>query len=177
MFKVLSKHKFYILSSSFFTLKTFSLLIVLWNLLFYIAATLILLSKTVKNGHYQPPTATPTVVTGTGCTLCLNGNCKLYPFIHLSHTISNNLNNQVYPISQNTSCKTHNYIYALYCSHCTHILILYIGETKNTCHIRVLQHKHNILSYKDLAISNYLNQPDHKISMLQVSSIISLCQS
>ena len=105
----------------------------------------------------------------TGCKPCLTSNCKLCPFIRSSCTISKNLNHQMYPISQNTSCKTRNCIYALHCTRCTHIPTLYIGETKNACHIRFSQHKHNILSHHDSAISNHFNQPDHNISMLQVS--------
>ena len=70
---------------------------------------------------------------------------------------------------KNTSCKIRNCVYALHCTRCTHIPTLYIGETKNACHIRFSQHKHNILSHKDSAISNHFNQPDHNISMLQVS--------
>ena len=105
----------------------------------------------------------------TGCKPCLTSNCKLCPFIRSSCTISNNLNHQIYPISQNTSCKTRNCIYALHCTRCTHIPTVYIGETKNACHIRFSKHKHNILLKKDSVISNHFNQPDHNIFMLQVS--------
>ena len=155
--KVLSKPKSYALPGRLPILKTFLLPIKLWNLLFYNVATPIVSLKTAKNGHYLSPTANPNTMI-TGCKSCLTNNCELCPLIRTTNYITSSQNNQVYPISQNTDCKTHNCMYALHCSLYTHIPTLYIGETKNACHIIFSQHKHNILLHKDSVIPNHFNQ-------------------
>ena len=113
---------------------------------------------------------TDTTIMITGCKPCSQPRCQTCQHMNTTRTISSN-KSDIFLITQNTSCSTHNCIYAIHCSLCSHIPTLYIGETQNSCRDRISKHKYDIKHNADKPVSTHFNLPNHSINNLKVTVI------
>jgi len=123
-----------------------------------------------KKEAFQLSAPSPTNMI-TGCKPCNRPRCQTCKHMRTTHTVCGNQPGDMFLITQNTSCYTHNCIYAIHCNLCPNTPTLYIGETQNSCRERISKHKSDILHNNNKPVSSHFNLPNHTVNNFQVTVI------
>lgn len=126
-----------------------------------------ILFKTLKTRGYSPrflryiksqtlKQLNPTNNTSNGSSPCGQPNCKTCPFITTTSSVKDN-KGKSFPINKPLTCSSSNVIYLIECKSCH---MKYVGQTRNSLHERLIQHRSNI------KLGNSDNRDPKKITLL-----------
>ena len=126
-----------------------------WNLLGKSSTTLELFEHKVIHGHcrcpnlrdqlvhakLKPKLAPQTAISGSITNTCLSKQCRYCPKLNKSGTITSPATGKHFKCCKNFNCSSSNLIYCLHCQHCQ---LLYVGQTKRPFKKRLVEHFSNI---------------------------------
>ena len=101
-------------------------------------------------------------------TKCNHPLCNCCKSIQESNIFTSSTTKHTYTIESNMNCNSTNIIYLITCTYCK---LQYVGQTKRKLKDRLNDHKSNIRTNKQTAISIHLNSTPHDTTHLQIIPI------
>ena len=95
---------------------------------------------------------------------CLLPNCTTCPHLLETTSITTNKNKTVY-LRENLNCRTEGLIYAIRCTNCN---ILYVGQSSQSLHKRLTQHRSDINTKKETQIATHFTEVCPNINYLKI---------
>ena len=129
----------------------------------------ILLDSEMPTPHVDAATLPQLKAPSTKTISCRHPRCLTCSIhLNLQPTFKSSHTNLVYQIRHSFSCTSSNLIYLITCKRCNK---QYVGLTTKQLNIRVNHHRTNILTKKQINISQHYNRPHHSINHLTIQPI------
>ena len=133
------------------------------------------LRETLVKAQVQYP---PNLSATTGCPLAFQSdtcdilNCrKCHRFNTRKHFTSSTTKSRYRKSDQQIDCESRNLIYLITCKYCKH---QYVGETKQTLHMRIYQHAYSVRKQLNTPVARHFNNPTCKWDEASVECIEAL---
>ena len=103
-----------------------------------------------------------------GSTEC-GKNCSVCPLMMRTDKLQSSDKKKEFNIGCHIDCESENIIYAIFCTACDRTV--YVGETNRRLKDRIIEHRSNIKTGKDLSVSNHFSLKGHNLRDVRVIGV------